>query len=69
MNSHRYSGSLNENNFDKPSNVKFLSWLPQNDLLAHNKTKLFITHGGANGDFYMFCDLLLVHCGPFYIYT
>ena len=48
---HRYSGSLSEDNFDMPTNVKFMSWLPQNDLLAHKKTKLFITHGGLNGKF------------------
>src|SRR6218665_1688085 len=27
-----------------PQNVKVFSWLPQNDILGHPKTKLFITH-------------------------
>lgn len=30
-------------------NVKTVNWLPQNDILGHEKTKLFITHAGANG--------------------
>ena len=34
-----------------PKNVRLLKWLPQNDLLGHNKTRLFLTHGGANGQF------------------
>jgi glucuronosyltransferase len=32
-----------------PKNVKLMSWLPQNDILGHNKTRLFITHCGRNG--------------------
>lgn len=31
---------------DKPSNVRIEKWLPQLDVLAHKKIKLFITQGG-----------------------
>ena len=31
-----------------PDNVLAREWLPQNDLLGHAKTKLFISHCGAN---------------------
>lgn len=30
-------------------NVKILEWLPQNDLLGHEKTVAFVSHGGNNG--------------------
>ena len=30
-------------------NVKLMSWLPQNDILGHPKTRLFIGHAGING--------------------
>ena len=42
----RYTGSPIKN---IPSNVRVQKWLPQNDLLGHNKTVLFITHSGNNG--------------------
>ncbi|ESO01585.1 hypothetical protein HELRODRAFT_154876 [Helobdella robusta] len=32
-----------------PPNLLILNWLPQNDLLGHPSTKLFITHCGNNG--------------------
>ena len=32
-------------------NVMFTSWIPQNDLLGHHKTKLFITHCGHNAQY------------------
>ena len=31
-----------------PPNVSVFSWVPQNDLLADEKLKVFITHGGGN---------------------
>lgn len=31
------------------NNTLVLDWLPQNDLLGHPKTRLFVAHGGTNG--------------------
>lgn len=30
-----------------PENVWIRPWVPQRDILAHNKLKAFITHGGC----------------------
>ena len=32
-------------------NVMYLPWIPQNDLLGHINTKIFITHFGDKGQF------------------
>ena len=34
-----------------PENMMLLPWIPQNDILGQDKVKLFITHGGNNGQF------------------
>ncbi|KAH8362651.1 hypothetical protein KR200_008370 [Drosophila serrata] len=31
------------------SNIYFSNWLPQDDILAHPKTRLFVTHAGKGG--------------------
>lgn len=31
------------------NNTLLMDWLPQNDLLGHPKTRLFVAHGGTNG--------------------
>ncbi|XP_071352008.1 UDP-glucuronosyltransferase 2C1-like [Trachinotus anak] len=31
------------------NNTLLVNWLPQNDLLGHPKTRVFVTHGGTNG--------------------
>src|SRR6218665_1265819 len=43
-----------------PHNVRLLSWLPQNDMLGHTNTRLFITHCGNSGQHEM-----LYHGVPF----
>lgn len=30
------------------SNIKFISWAPQNDVLGHPAVKAFVTHAGSN---------------------
>ncbi|XP_030343990.1 UDP-glucuronosyltransferase 1-1-like isoform X3 [Strigops habroptila] len=49
----RYTGQVPPN---LPKNVKLVKWLPQNDLLAHPKTRAFITHGGSHGIYEGICN-------------
>ena len=41
----------NQDSLHIPENVHILKWLPQNDMPGHQKTKLFITHCGNNGQY------------------
>nr|XP_013803966.1 PREDICTED: UDP-glucuronosyltransferase 1-2-like [Apteryx mantelli mantelli] len=49
----RYTGEVPPN---LPKNIKLVKWLPQNDLLAHPKTRAFITHGGSHGVYEAICN-------------
>ncbi|XP_029478394.1 UDP-glucuronosyltransferase 2A2-like isoform X1 [Oncorhynchus nerka] len=40
---------LGERPLSLGNNTLLVKWLPQNDLLGHPKTKVFVTHGGTNG--------------------
>jgi len=42
------------------------SWLPQNDILGHNKTKLFINHGGGHGLMEAAYHGVPMICAPFF---
>ena len=44
---------------DKPPNVMLSKWLPQQDILAHPKLKLFVSHGGQSS-----CQESLCHQKP-----
>ena len=44
----RYSGKMATS---LPNNIKQVKWLPQNDILGHERTVLFITHSGNNGQY------------------
>lgn len=48
----RYTGEITQELKAKiPKNLFISQWLPQNDILGHPNTQLFITHGGSNGQF------------------
>ena len=61
----QYNATGNEKNV--PGNVLARSWLPQNDILGHSKTKLFISHCGANSQMEALYHAVPVICIPFQI--
>jgi len=48
------------------NNVKLMSWLPQNDILGHPKTRLFIGHAGINGILETTYHAVPIICSPFF---
>lgn len=47
-------------------NIKVASWLPQNDILGHPKTHLFIGHAGMNGMLQAAYHGVPMICVPFF---
>nr|CAB51368.1 UDP-glucuronosyltransferase [Pleuronectes platessa] len=39
-----------------PKNVRLMKWLPQKELLAHPKARLFLTHGGSHSVYEGICN-------------
>ncbi|XP_078600687.1 UDP-glucuronosyltransferase 2C1-like [Branchiostoma floridae x Branchiostoma japonicum] len=46
------------------NNTRLMSWLPQNDLLGHPKTRAFVTHAGSNGLYEALYHGVPVVCTP-----
>jgi UDP:flavonoid glycosyltransferase YjiC (YdhE family) len=46
---YRFQGDTNH--LSIPKNVLIRDWIPQNDILGHQNTRLFITHCGNSGQF------------------
>ncbi|XP_020905441.1 UDP-glucuronosyltransferase 1-9 [Exaiptasia diaphana] len=59
LNKEKFEGKL-------ASNTKTSRWLPQNDILGHPKTKLFITHAGASGLAEAVYHGVPMICSPFF---
>ena len=55
---------LNETRVD--GNVLTMPWLPQNDILAHKNTKLFISHCGNNAQFESLYHAVPIICLPIF---
>ncbi len=49
-----------------PQNVRVFSWMPQNDLLGHPNTKLFITHSGNFGQYEALYHGVPMLCAPLF---
>jgi glucuronosyltransferase len=49
-----------------PTRILTSKWIPQNDLLGHEKTKLFISHCGKNGQYEALYHGVPILCLPIY---
>ncbi|KAI8770709.1 UDP-glucuronosyltransferase 1-1 [Biomphalaria glabrata] len=49
-----------------PPNVLTSEWIPQNDLLGHPKTKVFVSHCGKNGQYESLYQGVPILCLPIY---
>ncbi|XP_076458525.1 UDP-glucuronosyltransferase 2B33-like [Babylonia areolata] len=49
-----------------PDKVVTLKWLPQNDLLGHPKTKVFVSHCGKNGQYEALFHAVPLLCTPIF---
>ncbi|KAL9988790.1 hypothetical protein ACROYT_G003278 [Oculina patagonica] len=58
--------NIEETKVKLSNNIKVASWLPQNDILGHNKTKLFINHGGGHGLMEAAYHGVPMICAPFF---
>ncbi len=47
---------------DKPDNLKLSKWLPQQDILGHPNTRLFITHAGQSSTQETLCHQTPIVC-------
>ena len=56
----------NRDNLPLPGHVHLLDWLPQNDLLGHNTTRLFIAHCGAGGVYEALYHAVPILCFPLF---
>ncbi|VEN52509.1 unnamed protein product [Callosobruchus maculatus] len=52
---------LDDGNLHKPENIKFVKWLPQQDVLRHPNIKAFVTQGGLQSiEEAMYCRVPMV---------
>ncbi|KAK0049524.1 UDP-glucuronosyltransferase 2A3-like isoform X1 [Biomphalaria pfeifferi] len=51
---------------EKEDNILALNWIPQNDLLGHPKTQVFVSHCGTNGQYEALYHGVPILCLPIF---
>ncbi|XP_041376813.1 UDP-glucuronosyltransferase 2B15-like [Gigantopelta aegis] len=59
-----YDIILKSNRNSQADNIRIVKWLPQNDVLAHPKIRLFVSHCGKNGFFESLYHSVPIICTP-----